>query len=139
MAVPDFSYSFGSGKDNPKGLLLSIRHEGEKSVVELTVEREQCGLPGVLHGGITFSMMDEAMYYAILKRGLETVTVSVKADYLSPGWLGRRLAAEGWVEKIDGKRVSAASEVKDLSNGKTVAVATGEFKVVDLDNFRPPT
>ncbi|MDR1020401.1 MAG: PaaI family thioesterase [Synergistaceae bacterium] len=136
MAVPDLSYCFGCGKDNPKGLLLVNRYEGDKSVMELTVEREQCGFPGVLHGGITFTIMDEVMHYAIFRRGLETVTISVKIDFLSPGWLGRRLAAEGWVEKIDGKYVDGASEVKDLSDGKLVAKASGKFKIVDLEKFR---
>jgi uncharacterized protein (TIGR00369 family) len=136
MKVPDLSYCFGCGQDNPKGLHLVNRYEGDRSVMELTVEKEQCGFPGILHGGITFTMMDEVMHYAIFKRGLESVTISVTIDFLSPGWQGRRLAAEGWVENVDGKYVDGASEVRDLDNGKTVARASGKFKVVDLEKFR---
>ncbi|MDR1514823.1 MAG: PaaI family thioesterase [Synergistaceae bacterium] len=135
MAVPDLSYCFGCGKDNPKGLYLVNRYEGDRSVMELTVEKEQCGFPGILHGGIIFTMLDEVMHYAIFKHNLETVTISVQIDFLSPGWVGRRLAAEGWVENIEGKYVSAASEVKDLSNGKILARASGKFKIVELEKF----
>jgi hypothetical protein len=57
MGVPDLSYSLGGGKDNLHGLHLVNRREGDKSVMELVVAREQCGFPGISHCRIAFTML----------------------------------------------------------------------------------
>ena len=113
MSIPNLSNCFGCGKDNPHGLHLVNRYEGEKSVMELTVDKFHCGFPGILHGGLSFTMLDEVMHYAIFNKGLESVTVSSQVDFLSPGKEGAHLCIEGWIEKIDGKYVEGASQIID--------------------------
>lgn len=88
-----------------------------------------------MHGGITFTMMDEVMGYAIFAIGRAAVTLSVTIDFTSPGKVGHCLKAEGWVERIDGKYIWAAATVHDLDSEKCIAKAHGSFKVVDFERF----
>ena len=131
----DLSHCFGCGKDNPKGLHLTKKSDGNKAVMELTVDENHCGFSGILHGGITFTMMDEVMAYAIFSLGLAAVTKSVTVDFTSPGVVGHSLRAEGWVENVEGKYIEGASLVRDPDTGKCIARAHGSFKVVDFDKF----
>ena len=50
MGQTDLSRCFGCGKDNPRGLHLVKRTEGNKAVIELLIEKDLCGFPGILHG-----------------------------------------------------------------------------------------
>jgi len=135
MGQTDLSRCFGCGKDNPRGLHLVKRTEGNKAVIELLIEKDLCGFPGILHGGITFTVLDEVMCYAILDHKVVAVTLSVTIDYISPGKVGHNLRVEGWVEKVDGKYIEVASVATDINTGKCVAKAHGSYKAVDLEKF----
>jgi acyl-coenzyme A thioesterase PaaI-like protein len=135
MKQPDLTHCFGCGKENPKGLHLTKRTEGNKTVIEFSIDKNHCGFPGILHGGITFTVLDEVMCYTVVALDMVAVTLSVKIDYVSPGRVGHKLRVEGWIEKIDGKYIECASEAKDIDTGKCVARAHGSYKSVDLDRF----
>ena len=135
MGQTDLSRCFGCGKDNPRGLHLVKRTEGNKAVIELLIEKDLCGFPGILHGGITFTVLDEVMCYAILDHDVAAVTLSVNINYVSPGKVGHTLRVEGWVEKVNGTHIEVASVATDKDTGKCVAKAHGSYKVVDLEKF----
>lgn len=135
MEQLDLSHCFGCGKDNPRGLHLVKRSEGGKAVMELVVDRDHCGFPGMLHGGLSCVMLDEVMCYAILDRGMVAVTLSVQVEFLRPGRQGHTMRVEGWVETVEGRNIRCASLVVDVDAGHAVAKATGSYKVVDVGKF----
>jgi uncharacterized protein (TIGR00369 family) len=135
MNQPDLSHCFGCGKANPRGLHLVRQIKGDRAVMELTVEKDLCGFPGILHGGITFIMADEVMCYAILERGLVSVTTAMEIEYLRPGRQGHTIRAEGWVEKTEAADIEAAAMVLDVETGKCLAKVHGSYKVVDMQRF----
>lgn len=135
MVGLDLSHCYGCGRENPRGLHLVKQIVGEQAVMELTVEKDHCGFPGILHGGITFTMVDEVMCYAILERGLVAVTSSVNIEYIRPGRLGRTIQVSGWVERIGETMIDGASSVVDLETGKCLANATGVYKIVDMKRY----
>jgi uncharacterized protein (TIGR00369 family) len=131
----DPQYGFGSGKENPCSLHLVTKPEGNKVIIELTVDETHCCFPGILHGGITFAMLDEVMCYAIFEQKVSAVTLSATIDFIKPSRVGHSLRAEGWIEQIDGKLIKTASLVTDLDTAICIAKASGMYKVVDFSKF----
>jgi len=131
----DPRHGFGSGKDNPRSLHFVHKPIGNKVGIDLTVDEDHCGFPGIQHGGITFTMLDEVMCYAIFEIHAAAVTLSATVDFISPAKVGHSLRAEGWVEKIDGKYIEVASVVNDITTNTCIAKANGSYKIVDFTKF----
>lgn len=123
---------FGCGKDNPIGLHLNITYVENRSHIEFEVGTYHCGYPGLMHGGLIGMLFDEAMFYAIKKLGIVTVTVAMTIDYISPGLEGHMLICEAEIDNQDGRRIDVIAEIKDAKNGKLIAKAKGKFLEVDL-------
>jgi hypothetical protein len=68
----EFPMCFACGKDNPVGLKLKIVKDGDEARGEFTVSEFYQGWRGYVHGGIIFTILDEAMAYAFFPeiRGL---------------------------------------------------------------------
>jgi len=122
---------FGCGKQNPLGLHLDITYVENKSHIEFTVDANHCGYPGILHGGIIAALFDEAMFYAVKRLGIVTMTISLSIEYLSPGLEGHKLVCEALVEGREGRKVEVLAEIKDADSGKLVAKARGGFLEVN--------
>lgn len=131
----DSRHGFGSGKENPRSLHFVNKPEGNKVSIELTVDADHCCFPGILHGGITFTMLDEVMCYAVFELQVAAVTLSATVDFIKPAKVGHNLKAEGWVEKINGKYIEVASLVQDITTNTCIAKASGSYKVVDFTKF----
>ena len=57
----DYQLCFACGKRNPYGLHMHFRQEQESIVCDFTPRAEHQGFPGVIHGGIVASVLDEAL------------------------------------------------------------------------------
>ncbi len=135
MELPELGYCFACGKNNPHGLHLIKKSEGDRAVMELTVNDNHTGYPGILHGGIMATMMDEVMTYAIFDQDKVAVTLSMSIDFTAPGKVGHLVKVEGWVEKMEGRDIEGASIATDPATGKCLAKAHGVYKVVDFERF----
>ena len=92
-------YCFGCGKDNPIGLHLEFKFEGDKYFATKVVPREYQGYEGMVHGGILTTMLDEAMAsYVKDKYGLKAVTGTLKMRYKSPTPTEQKLTITAWQE-----------------------------------------
>jgi Thioesterase superfamily len=74
---------FACGDDNPIGMHLEgIRRDGEQVRATLHPRPEYQGYPGVLHGGLTATALDEVMGYAsILVAGIWAATATMELRY----------------------------------------------------------
>lgn len=127
MNLSAYSHCYGCGKDNPIGLRLKISYAGDKSHIEFVVKPEYCGYPGIMHGGVTGTLLDEVMFYAVAQTGLETVTTSMSIDYRSPALVDETLICEGWIEKREGKQIEVAARITVQGSGRVTATARGKF------------
>ncbi|HVU68752.1 MAG TPA: PaaI family thioesterase [Ktedonobacteraceae bacterium] len=57
----DYQRCFVCGQRNPFGLHLVFRQEEQSIVADFQPREEHQGFPGVLHGGIVASVLDEAL------------------------------------------------------------------------------
>ncbi len=57
----DYQQCFACGQRNPFGLQLVFRLENDTIVADFQPREEHQGFPGVIHGGIVASVLDEAL------------------------------------------------------------------------------
>ena len=137
-----FTKCFVCGDDNPYGLHLTNTYMDGRSHVEITPGLAQMGLStggdsGLMHGGFTMMLFDEALYY-VCKAGLgvDVVTINMNIDFKSPAIVGHCLAAEAWVTDRDGRKIFLEGSVFDMDNeNKEVAHCKGLYMEMDLTRF----
>jgi acyl-coenzyme A thioesterase PaaI-like protein len=76
-------HCFACGDDNPIGMHLNdIRREGDEVHATLHPRPEYQSYPGVLHGGLAATVLDEVMgYAAILLAGIWAATATMEVRY----------------------------------------------------------
>jgi hypothetical protein len=92
------------------------------------------GPPGCVHGGVISGVFDQVFNVANLKNGVAGPTANLSIDYRRPTPLRRDLVFEGWVDRVESRKVFARGRV--LYDGKVTAEATGLFIRVDLETMR---
>lgn len=130
------SACFGCGPDNANGLRLRFRQVGERLVeAEVVVPARYCGPPGVVHGGIQATLLDEVMgkaaYTAFADRfeELRFVTAELSVRYRRPAHAGRPLTARGECVAVDGADVHLRAALLD-ERGHELTVATSRWRVL---------
>jgi len=117
---------FVCGEKNARGLHLKFRDEEWASAAEFTPGPEYQGYPGILHGGLLSTVLDEIMARPLNVKGLNAFTAKLEVRFRSAARIGEKLSVRG--EKV-GER-GRLYEMKALitrENGETVAEATGTF------------
>ncbi len=121
------NYCFACGPSNPYGLKLKIEVEpGGKSYVEFIPKREYEGYPGIMHGGITSTILDEIMVYACKSYGEDVVTAKIEVRFLKPVPIGKKLIAQGKVVEKKGRAFITEGEITG-EDGTLLAKAKGTF------------
>ena len=119
---------FGCGRDNPAGLGLEMRLEGETVVAEFTPAPRHEGWRGILHGGIICALLYEVMENWGYLNGMATMARTVDARLVKPAPIGRPLTATAWLESRNGRDMRVAGRL--ASGGATVA--EGDAALVEV-------
>ena len=121
------------GPQNPLGLQVKFVPDGEKGTrAEYTARAEHCGWPGLLHGGISFALMDEALAYALYMQGLYGVTAKVETRFRAPIAVGSELIVRAWTLEQRRNLVDARAEIRLRQDGEPlVAVCTATMYLQD--------
>lgn len=118
---------FGCSKTNPLGLQLAFRTESGLSLAEFVGRPEHCGVPGVVHGGIVMTAIDEAMGHVIHDVAESiSVTKSSTTDFRRPVWVGKAHTVRARIDETRGPNVHVSGEVLD-ENGKICARSKAHF------------
>jgi len=122
---PKTTHCYVCGPDNPAGLHVVFHAHGAHGArANYTVLTEHCGWPGILHGGVSFALMDEALAWACHFQGLYGVTARVESRFRQPLHVGANLIILGWTTERRRRLVSARSEIRlDTDDGPVVAEA----------------
>lgn len=128
----DYQGCFGCGKDNPYGLKLACEWDGKAGRAEFIPTEVYQGWPGLLHGGITACIMDEAMGFAASSEIGLCVTARMQIDLKKPALVGQKLIITSSVKRKSKKLVYTTATIS-LEDGTLVAQGTGTHFIVNTN------
>lgn len=123
---------FACGRDNAIGLKLDFHQEGESVKAEFVPGEPYQGWPGVVHGGLICTMLDEVMGYAAGFKGLYAVTAKMEVHYRKPALIGQRLLLSAKVKSVNGRTVTCDGEIR-LEDDTLIAEACSELRIIRTD------
>lgn len=117
---------FACGLKNPIGLKLDFEREGNRVWTEFTPGEYHQGYPGIMHGGLVTTLMDEAMAKVVNFRGIKAVTATLDVKFRNPVPIGGRLKVFGELTDEKTRRCSIKAWVED-ERGVVLAESTSVF------------
>ncbi len=121
----DEGFCFGCGRHNPIGLKLKFTRDGETIRTEFTPDRTHQGWPGLLHGGILGTLLDEAMSNIAYATGNTCLTANINIRIKQPVKVEIPLVISAWITKQSTRLIETAGQVC-LQDGTVVAESTAK-------------
>ncbi|MGI8610245.1 MAG: hotdog domain-containing protein [Candidatus Dormibacteria bacterium] len=121
-----YQQCFVCGQHNAHGLQARYRQEGERITTVFTGDSRHQGFPGVVHGGLISSLLDETMGRTALFERAWVMTGRLEVRYRKPAPLGQPLTVSAWTTRVRGMSVEARGEVR-TSDGELLADGKGLF------------
>lgn len=131
MRVSDDKWCFACGPDNPHGLHLTFRFEGDECVCDFVPQRCHQGWAGIVHGGIISTLLDETMTRMLCDAGTPAVTADLRVRLKQPVPVGAPLQVRARVRERRKRVIQAEAEVI-LSDGAVAATAEAKLMVGEL-------
>jgi acyl-coenzyme A thioesterase PaaI-like protein len=117
---------FGCGSHNPHGLRLTFEPTQQQVRARFMPQPEHEGFPGVLHGGIVFTLMDEAMGWATYARGIMAFSAKIETRFRKTISIDWPLQVVGELVKDRGRLLQMRAEIRS-EEGELLADAEGVF------------
>ncbi|MGW2641691.1 PaaI family thioesterase [Streptomyces sp. NPDC001348] len=132
-----YGQCFGCGDEQPHGLRLAARAgEGVSLTAEFTVRPAHQGAPGLAHGGVLATALDETL--GSLHWLLRTVAVTgrLETDFVRPVPVGSTLHLAAEVTAVAGRKIYCTATGRIGAPDGPVAVrAEALFVEVDVQHF----
>ena len=110
---------FGCGVENPHGLRLYMKMNGDELSADFMPAPHHQGWPGIVHGGIISALLYEVMENWTYFNGIVTMMRSMETRLRTPASVGEPIRATSWLEKREGREITVAAKLR--SDGKTIA------------------
>jgi len=112
-----------------RGLGLRPRREGDAVVADVAFAPDHVGPPGIVHGGLVATALDDVGVWALWAATGETgLLADLRVTYRAPARPGRALVARAGVERTEGRDAWVRAT---LSDGDTLlAEAALRFRIV---------
>ncbi|MDH6143152.1 acyl-coenzyme A thioesterase PaaI-like protein [Kitasatospora sp. GP30] len=132
-----YVHCFGCGPQHSSGLQMDIRAgEGIDVIAEFVVKSAHQGGPGLAHGGILTTAMDETLGSLNWLLHTAAVTGRLETDFLRPVPVDATLHIHAWVTGVHGRKVYSAGEGRIGGPDGPVAIrASALFVQVKLEHF----
>jgi acyl-coenzyme A thioesterase PaaI-like protein len=132
-----YDQCFGCGGEQPHGLHLAARAgEGVSVTAEFTVRPAHQGAPGLAHGGVLVSALDETLGSLSWLLRVIAVTGRLESDFLRPVPVGATLHLSARCTAVAGRKIYSTAEGRVGGPDGPVAVrANALFIEVKLDHF----
>ncbi|MFJ1795892.1 PaaI family thioesterase [Kitasatospora griseola] len=128
---------FGCGPHHPHGLqLVAVAGEQLDVTAQFTVKAAHQGGPGLAHGGVLVSAMDETLGTLNWLLAAPAVTGRLETDFVRPVPVDSVLHIHARVTGVDGRKVYSAAEGRIGGPDGPVAIrAQALFVQVKLEHF----
>jgi uncharacterized protein (TIGR00369 family) len=122
---------FGCGGANQRGMKLTFEQDDGARCIRgrFRIDDQYAGGPGMVHGGIIATLLDEAMGKVNRFRGLRAVTAELNVEYVRPVPVGQEIAIEAREVKVDGHDLYHEGEIR---NARGDLLARGRARFVTL-------
>jgi acyl-coenzyme A thioesterase PaaI-like protein len=139
---PSSRWCFVCGVENVCGLKVRFFNDGHhRSLARLTLGDPYQSYPGVAHGGILATILDETMGRAILaEEGSDSInsarfmfTAQMQIRYRKPVPLNQEIVVRGWVTQDRGRKVEVSGEVV-LADGTTAVEASATLVSIPTEH-----
>lgn len=135
QALPSHGpHCIGCGDANPGSLGLAFATDGERVHATLRLDERHEGAPGIAHGGMVATALDDtfgALLYVLRK---PAVTAHLGVDFRRPVLLHTDYAVTVWSDRIEGRKLYMRGEMRD-PDGDLVAESDALFLEVPGEHF----
>jgi uncharacterized protein (TIGR00369 family) len=125
----DYGRCFACGPKNDCGLGLKFERTGNKVTTKYIPSDHHQGFPGLLHGGIISSLLDEVMSRVSVLEGKWTQTVKLEVRFRRPISLCQTVTAEA-MKVGERRKLIQAKGIILLEDGSLAAEGKGMFAPV---------
>lgn len=126
----DLDKCYGCGPNNPLGLKLKFTWDEVTAKAEFVPGEYHQGWPGLVHGGIIATLLDEAMGYVTWFKGLECVTARFEVRIRCTVPVGSPLVITGNLIN-ESRRLLTVGAAVAYKDGKVVAEGVGTMYVAN--------
>ncbi|HEX75156.1 MAG TPA: PaaI family thioesterase [Dehalococcoidia bacterium] len=123
------SLCFACGKDNPIGLKLQFTDDGGIVKGEFTPGKFHQGWPGITHGGILCTLLDEAAGYAVIYAGLNCITVKSEVRFANLAPIDEPIQVSAQITKKTSRLVETEATLS-LKDSTIIAKSSSLWYVV---------
>ncbi len=129
---------FVCGRENPIGLHLHFFADDDGRVyAEFTPQQEHQGYPGVMHGGLITSLLDETIGRTAIAGDIWCMTAKLEVRYHKPVPIGEPLKVIGEITKKSGRLLQGRGEIRSVEGDRLLAEATGTYIKIPDDQIEP--
>ena len=130
MTVRHHDLCFGCGQANLFGIQLELEPVGDGGVAgRFFLKQDHQGPPGVGHGGIVATALDEAMALAVHEAGIPALTRRLEVELLAPARVGTFITLSAQIAERSPDRLVVRSRAEG-DEGVVLAEAVGHFVIV---------
>ncbi len=129
-------YCFGCGQNNPIGLKLQFTKDGGTLRTEFTPDKMHQGWPGLLHGGMVATLLDEVMSNVAYTTGKTCITAKMEVRQRAPVKIDETLVVTAWITRHRSKIIETAGKIC-LKDGTVVAESTAKQFITENAAGKP--
>ena len=127
----DYQLCFACGARNGSGLGLIFHQEGDDVVTEFIADERYQGFPGVIHGGIVATVLDETLERIGTLQGRWLMTGRLEVRYRRAAPINRRLRVAARVASSRGRALIATAWLS-LAGEPTAVIAEAQGTFLPL-------
>jgi acyl-coenzyme A thioesterase PaaI-like protein len=121
---------FGCRSENPIGLKLSYRLEGDLVVASFIPQEEHQGWPRITHGGIIAALLYEVMENYSYQHGIVAMMRGMETTFRRPIMTGQAITAKSWLVQDSRRAMKVAGSLTDEDD---VVLARGQDDLLVLN------
>ena len=131
---PNSQMCFVCGMENPIGLKMFFYEDDEGRVIaRFTPREEHQGYPGVLHGGIAMSLLDEIIGRTLVRYDIWAATAKLEVRFRKPVPIGQEVTVIGEMTNLRRRVMQGHGEIR-LADGTVAVEADGVYiRISDED------
>ena len=127
----NFQFDVVLGLYNPLALPVEMTWEPPLAIGRACFTTPYEGPPGCVHGAVIAGAFDQVFNVANLAAEVAGPTARLSISYRRPTLLHRDLVFEGWVERIEGRKIATLGRI--VQDGEVTCEAEGLFIRFDRD------